>query len=60
MRICVSNSVTNVGYNFTAGTLKRLNSWVYDINFTMQENINYYEGMILSLGTHVYPEDLKL
>jgi hypothetical protein len=60
MRICVSNSVTNVGYNFTAGTFKRLNSWVYDINFTMQENINYYEGMILSLGTHVYPEDLKL
>ena len=60
MRICVSNSVTNVGYNFTAGTFKRLNSWVYDINYTMQENINYYEGMILSLGTHVYPEDLKL
>ena len=60
MRICVSNSVTNVGYNYTAGTFKRLNSWVYDINFTMQENINYYEGMILSLGTHVYPEDLKL
>ena len=60
IRICVSNSVTNVGYNFTAGTFKRLNSWVYDINFTMQENINYYEGMILSLGTHVYPEDLKL
>jgi hypothetical protein len=29
-------------------------------NFAMQENINYYEGMILSLGTHVYPEDLKL
>ena len=40
MRICVSNSVTNVGYNFTAGTFKRLNLWVHDINFTMQENVN--------------------
>jgi hypothetical protein len=56
MRICVSNSVKKFGYNFTAGTFKRLNSWVYDINFIMQENINYYEGL---LGTHLFSEDLK-
>jgi hypothetical protein len=60
MRICVTNSVTNVGHNFKAGPFKRLNSGVYDINFKMQEKINYYEGKILSLGTHVYPEDLEL
>ena len=28
------------GYKFSAGTFKRLNSWVCDINFTMQENFN--------------------
>jgi len=60
VKICKSNSVSNVGYNFTAGTFKRLNSWVYDISYSMQENINYYESMILSLGAHVYPDDLKL
>jgi hypothetical protein len=35
MRTCVSDSVANAVYNFTAGTFKRLNSWVYDINFTI-------------------------